>query len=249
MLVHPIKVEPPTYTGSITAGDETAIVTYGVTGPGLAPKSDCLVPLALPAAMKRGEPLELAFPVDPQLLRQLDTVQDILHTWFPPYRKVPVRADARPPSSPAPGVASFFSGGVDSFYTLLKHEKATDALIFVHGFDVKLADVWRRKVASAAAAEVAAAHGKRLIEVETDLRQFTDAYGRWGPLYNGPALASVGLLLGYGRVYMASSHSYRDLIPWGSHPLLDPLWSTGATTFDNDGAEATRVQKCAVLAN
>jgi len=33
------------------------------------------------------------------------------------------------------------------------------------------------------------------------------------------------------------------MFPSGSHPLLDPLWSTESVGIVNDGAEATRIQK------
>src|SRR6185503_7279803 len=46
-----------------------------------------------------------------------------------------------------------------------------------------------------------------------------------------------------GRVFIAATHTYAFLRPWGSSPLLDPLWSTEATRFVHDGAEATRCEK------
>jgi len=49
-------------------------------------------------------------------------------------------------------------------------------------------------------------------------------------------------------VYVAASHSYRDLLPLGSHPILDPLWSTETMEIVHDGCEATRPEKVARLA-
>jgi hypothetical protein len=91
--------------------------------------------------------------------------------------------------------------------------------------------------------------GKPLIEVETNLKQFGEPYVRWN-MYVGSALASVGLLLSprLRRVYIPSTGSYADLSPDGSHPLLDPLWSTESVTFVHDGGEATRVEKVMALA-
>ena len=45
------------------------------------------------------------------------------------------------------------------------------------------------------------------------------------------------------KVYIPSSHKYSDLLPWGSHPLTDPLMSTDGVMLIHDGCEATRVQK------
>jgi hypothetical protein len=50
-------------------------------------------------------------------------------------------------------------------------------------------------------------------------------------------------------MFIAASRSYADLIPLGSHPLLDPLWSTETTEFVHDGCEATRIEKAAVIAS
>ncbi len=63
--------------------------------------------------------------------------------------------------------------------------------------------------------------------------------------YHGTVLIAValGLQAGMHRLYIPSSYPYRDLFPWGSHPLIDPLWSTESTEIVHDGCEATRVQK------
>jgi hypothetical protein len=67
--------------------------------------------------------------------------------------------------------------------------------------------------------------------------------------YQGAALASVGLLFQhlFHKVLIPATFSYSDLPPWGSHPLLDPLWSTEVTDFEHDGAEAMRVDKAAYV--
>lgn len=71
-------------------------------------------------------------------------------------------------------------------------------------------------------------------------------------------MAAIGLLGGFDVVYIpgglqrrvegACTRSGRDLFPWGSHPLLDPLWSTEATRFIHHGAETARVEKAGVVA-
>ena len=150
---------------------------------------------------------------------------------------------------PRRGTACFFSGGVDSFYTVLTRRAELTHLIFVHGFDMPL-DSDLREPAARVAREVAAAFGLELIEVETDVRHLIDRYVSW-ELCHGAALASVGLLFQerLRRILIPSTHSYADLTAWGSHPLLDPLWSTELTEFVHDGAHATRVEKCFALAD
>jgi hypothetical protein len=67
---------------------------------------------------------------------------------------------------------------------------------------------------------------------------------------HGTLLAAVAYLLSptIGTVYIPSTHDYSQLFPWGSHPILDPLWSTEATTIIHDGCDALRLEKTAVIA-
>jgi hypothetical protein len=50
-------------------------------------------------------------------------------------------------------------------------------------------------------------------------------------------------------VFIASSYDVNHLIPWGSHPDLDPLWSTERTAFRVDGIEVTRTNKVKAIAS
>ena len=67
----------------------------------------------------------------------------------------------------------------------------------------------------------------------------------WGKVAHGCALAAVGLLFEerYKSLLIPSTHRYDDLIPWGSHPLTDPLLSTNSLKVIHDGAAYSRVAK------
>ena len=49
--------------------------------------------------------------------------------------------------------------------------------------------------------------------------------------YHGAGLAAIGLSLAaaFRRILIPSTHTFRHLFAWGSHSLLDPLWSTERT--------------------
>jgi hypothetical protein len=49
--------------------------------------------------------------------------------------------------------------------------------------------------------------------------------------------------MGFGKVFIAASHTYAELFPWGSHPLTDSMWSSDATEIVHDGADASRSEK------
>jgi hypothetical protein len=245
-----------TVSVSITLDGRTHPVWFAASED-LGREEDFLLPLALFPAMVSGSHLKLSGEVSPRLLSAVPKIQDIFRLWGDEHwggklqglRWVAVDAGVRNVSvDPASGVACFFSGGVDSFYTLLKHREEITHFIFVHGFDIDLADQALRAQASRMANEVARELGKTLIEVETNLRSFSDTSVGWIK-YHGAAMACVALLFQrrFRKVFIASSQTYGHLLPWGSHVLLDPLWSTDLTEIEHDGSDARRLEKVAYI--
>ena len=232
----------------ISVGPTQHRVTYRLHEHVSAGQADAFLAAALLPATAVGSSLRVAGRVSPRLLKGVSTVQDIFQCWGrDTWRKVPVEAVPQVRAAPSrPGVACFFSGGLDSCYTLLKHREEITHLVFVHGFDIQLADRALRDRTSRALHNVAAAYQKSVVEVDTNLRDFTDRYFTW-ELSHGAVLASIALLLSplFTKVYIAASNTYLWLRPWGSHPLLDPLWSTEHTEIVHDGCEAMRIEKLA----
>ncbi|MFZ0529715.1 MAG: hypothetical protein WAL91_04160, partial [Propionicimonas sp.] len=146
------------------------------------------------------------------------------------------------------GIGAFFSGGVDSWYTVIRHPEITH-LIYVEGFDVPLADMRLRERTRSHIRRVATELGKPLIEVETNLRDLLDRYTLWAQESHGAALAcvAIGLAPHFDRVLIPSTYPTTALRPWGSHPDLDVLWSTSGLRLVHDGVEAGRAAKVAAL--
>jgi hypothetical protein len=97
-------------------------------------------------------------------------------------------------------------------------------------------------------ANFARSFGKVLIPVATNHFAFGYRYNLSRNLSQGGALASVALLLGFPRVFVPSSYSYKQLFPLGSHPLTDRLWANEAMEIIHDGSEARRVDKIQKIA-
>ncbi|MBI2870423.1 MAG: hypothetical protein HYY14_01805 [Candidatus Omnitrophica bacterium] len=215
--------------GPVSSGDETFFAAT-------------LIP-----AMQEGGPLHLDGSVSKRLFRGAARIQEIYRVWDPGLHGVrtDVRTGGGLGNGAARGVGCFFSGGVDSFYTFLKHREEITHLVFVHGFDLKLADTALRAEAACAIRGISREFGKQLIEVDTNLRDFSERFAHWGTHYHGSALASVALLLApqLGKIYIPASNTYLHLHPRGSHPLVDPRWSTEGMEIDHDGCEATRFGK------
>lgn len=222
-------------------------------------RADATLAALLLPAMRVGADLAIDGPVSTRMLEGARTIQDVFWTWDrtlrptrPWYRRIEVTAEqsAAPAATTARGTASFFTGGVDSFHTALVHRDALDALIYVHGFDVPLGEARLRAEVSRRIGDAAATLELPLIEIETDLRALGDHAGVPWPDYHGAALATVALLLAprFSRVLVPATHTYGHLEGLGSHPLVDPLWSTEEVAIVHDGADATRVDKLRMLA-
>jgi 7-cyano-7-deazaguanine synthase in queuosine biosynthesis len=214
--------------------------------------ADPFVPAALVPAMRLGLPLHVEGSVSARLLRGTVRYQEILNAWYPELRVVPVTAAAAAgagAAAPARAIA-FFTGGVDSSYTVRKHRDHIHDLVFVHGFDVPLGDIELRRLVATRLREAASWLSKPLIEVETNVRESTSDLAAWQGQYHGAALAAVALALAPSctTAYIASTRPYRNLIPMGSHYILDPLWSTETLELVHDGCEYDRFRKVAALA-
>ena len=206
--------------------------------------------LLLPS-MKQGEDLIIRGSISAQLYKGMHAVmQEVLH-WDIGLRPVEIKADDLVVDTHKPRrTASFFSGGVDSFYTYLKHKKdpvradRVDSFILVNGFDVdrRNKQLWNRILKNIKA--ISAAENVDLVVVKTNIQRLVEPILPWDYTHGG-CLAAVGLFLrgAFQQIYIPSTHSVEEQIPWGSNLALDGHWSTESTTFVHDGSEATRINK------
>jgi hypothetical protein len=218
----------------------------------------------LPVAFTLGEDIRLDAPVDATLLDNARQLLAIWSMWYPQHRRVKIHAEAAAPIRTEGRCAAFFSGGVDSLFTILRRPPAIesaptdlyapgpiDDLICLWGFDIPLdraAEFARLRSRFAPVAENLGCH---FIDVASNLRTTRFQQANWGALSHASALISFSLFLGprLGTALFGSAFNYRDLRPWGSHPLTDPLLSTATLHVVHDGAECTRVEKTRFLAN
>jgi len=218
--------------------------------------SPFLAALMMPA-MAMGERLAIRAPVSARLMRSSRHLKKLLNSWWPQYSRVritPSRRERVPPWHEKTGrAACFFSMGVDSFHTLLESGNGeiydtppVSHLLFVNGFDIRLGNDSLLGAVGESLKRVSAATGKEVVIVETNLRAFTDPVSPWTECH-GSAIASVAIALerAFDAVYIASTNSYDELFPWGSHPEIDPRWSTSRMRLIHDGNEYARAEKIA----
>jgi hypothetical protein len=206
--------------------------------------------LLLPS-MKQGEDLIIKGSISRQLYQGMHEIMQEVLTWDIGLRPIKIQADELVPDPPRPPrSAAFFSGGVDSFYTYLKHQAdpaeadRISSFILVNGFDIsrhntRLWDLTLENIRS-----IAAADGVGLTVVRSNIQGLIEPILLWDYAHGG-CLAAVGLFVrgGFGQIYIPSTHSAAEQIPWGSNLALDGHWSTESTAFVHDGTEATRLEK------
>jgi hypothetical protein len=214
------------------------------------------VPALLVTAMWWNEKLVIDGPVSAGLLASVDQVVAAYRCLFTALPAIGVSA---PPRELAPGktaTACLFSRGVDSWYSVLRNLEAPDPrrpplthLVYVPSIDFMYGDDNRAR-SIAATRQAAEDVGCQLIVLETNLRQFTERFQEWGVTFGG-ALSGMGLAVGARFSHVLLSSSLPIGAPnslYGSHPLLDALWSTERTAIVHDGAETPRARKVQYLA-
>lgn len=199
---------------------------------------------ALIPAMLKGESIDVdpENAVSEELLLHLNQLQEIYHCWNSSLKIIEINATKRAAMSLNEGVAAFFSGGVDSSYTFLKHLHEISHIIYISGFDFPCEDDGLNRVIERNRLFIQK-FDKTFINVETNFYEFGYRYNISRNLTQGSCLGSVALLLGFNKLYIPSSYSYDQLFPLGSHPLTDHLWSNGNIDIVHDGCEATRTEK------
>ena len=211
--------------------------------------------LLLPMACYFHEDIVITEAVDSVLLENLKGVQQIWHTWYP--QLAPIRIEA---PAAAPGAAqrnghtlASFSGGIDSFFSLLRHRDRVSHLLSIAGFNTPIDDLDNMK---RDLGPVAATFGKRLVPVRTNIRYGDNPETPYSiqelmsHMAHGCLLAAIAHLMEQQfRVYVIpATHSYSQLHPYGSHPLTDPLFSSAKVQIEHDGAAFDRIERTELVA-
>ena len=205
---------------------------------------------ALLPAMRRGEDLELDAPVSALLLERSRAASGHLSRVGP--IAAPVRRARRGQRSrPGPGTrppAAFFSRGRDSTYSAIaEREDALGGLVFCSDLDpVQRPPTQARN--EELAHQAAGGLGLPLTVVSSNVRRLTDPILNWADAQGaGLAFLALSLAGGFRRLTIPTWADYETLAPCGSHPLLDPLFSTESVEVEHDAMLLSRPAKVGEL--
>jgi hypothetical protein len=218
----------------------------------LAPSPEAFGSAMLIPAQAKGEPVVLQEPCDRQWRSNVEAIQQVTREWWGFDLHSPRTPDGVPADSPrASKTALCFSGGVDSFYSLLRFPGKIDYLVTVQGFDVTLDDVARFASVEETTRKVAAEIGARTVVIRTNLREHARFLECPWQKSHGGALAALGHLIDrhVGSLVVSSSVANADNQAWGSHWRLDPFWSSSRLEIVYFGADRRRSAKVGLIAD
>lgn len=212
-----------------------------------------LVGLGIWPAILAADDLEVAGSVDVGHVARARRLLHVYRSWTPALRLPEISAAAeRTSTAPVgPGTAAYFSRGVDSMFEAALDTAARPPLthlVFLDGIEPR-----HSPPVAAGEVEAATAAAERLgiplSVVRTDAHGLTGHARDWADVH-GCVLASLATALGgeIGTVVIPSTDSYGTLVPYGSHPLLDPLLSTSTVTVRHGDISAGRAGKVAAIA-
>lgn len=219
------------------------------------PTADAALIACLMPAMTEGGTLEVPYPVSPRLLRNQREYQAVQAAWSldwdfgsMPLNLVDVRAPARAGDiEDASGrVAAFFSGGVDSWVTVLDNPDVTD-LVFIRGFDLMfdaphqadLVGEVEERLRSAAAQL-----GRTFHVVQSNLRQLSDPLLAW-ETYFGAANVAVAHYLApsFDRVLIANDSDYEVQEQFGISGLVHQALSSESLEILEAAGRYSRLER------
>ena len=210
--------------------------------------------LLLPS-MKQGENLIINGKISKKLYTGMHKIMNIVSKWNIGLKPIKIIADEVIEDKEEPSItASFFSGGIDSFYTYFKHKKDSQNSIthklLVRGFDIDLSNKKLWNTTRDNIKKIAAKEKTDVIEIESNIRPLIEPILSWDYTHGG-CLAAVALCLRkkIKKIYIASSHTYKKQTSRGSNIKTDKLWGTENLSIIHDGVESTRIKKTIKIAD
>jgi hypothetical protein len=201
----------------------------------------------------------------PVLCSNIRAVMATLGTWYPELGPPPVIEPSHGFKAYSPfraRAASFLSCGIDSLATLRwnkvylppEHPASIKGTILIDYLEAanltkeEASNQTRKRLA--AASQVTADVGAYIIPVRTNIVRLDDDGYFFAYKWHSAVMSFVAYFFSkhFDRIYIASADDATTLEPWGSHPLIDPFYSSGHLQIYHHGIEMSRLEKTALVA-
>ena len=224
-----------------------------------------LVGCLLPAIHLGEKRIFLNEEICPLLKESLEIAMAILEHWTDgKYKPLKIEAKTSSVVKPLqqPKTGMFMSGGMDSLAALrlnrLHYPESHPGYIrdgfFLHGFDIggvvergMKYHVFER--AKEAIVKITDDAKVELIPVYTNIRHLCDERALWLDSFFGAVLGSIAHSFSkrLNMVFIGSSYDVKNLHPCGSHPLLDPEYSSYDMRIRHRDYELSRLAKIKIV--
>ena len=221
-----------------------------------------LLASTLPAMRYGEERIAIDAPISPEIKDGLINSMKCLIDWHGEGRKVipieaPIEKEVLFLDKPE-RAGALFSGGIDALAMVRDnhlnfpkgHPRHIEDGILVYGvlegeneYDPSFQNVVNAVKAMSEDA------GIKLIQVYTNayahFRDLDSDFSFWRFEYHGSFLAAIAHAFAprFSYASIASTYDFANLEPWGSHPLLDPLYSTTSLQIRHENAALSRLEK------
>lgn len=153
--------------------------------------------------------------------------------------------------------AFFFSGGIDSFATLrsnrlnfpLEHPGSFKDGLLVQGIQPEIDEVFEHVKSSLSV--VAQEAGITIVPVSTNIRYLYDDWSFWVDEFEAAVFSAVAHAFNsrITSATIATSYDLPNLHPHGSHPMLDPNYSSRDLRIRHDDVTISRFAKTKLVAD
>ncbi|MEP7270675.1 MAG: hypothetical protein ABI882_04190, partial [Acidobacteriota bacterium] len=218
----------------------------------LSPNPEVFASALLIPALNAGLTLKFDQPLSSTWVTNCRQLLRIYNEWWGYPENLPIAPHAdHPRESVSLKTALCFTGGADSFYSLLRSGNEIDYLVNIQGFiDTPLADVRRLVALEKSIREVARQTSTIPVFVRTNFLELSlIATTDWERAHGG-GLMAVGHAMAdvAARHLVSSSWGFDSVKPWGTHWMTDHLWSSASMQIIHVGAELQRALKLREIA-
>lgn len=229
-------------------------------GPTIPPSemiAAAFVAACFPAAGWLEEDIWTEAPVDADLLLRIPVLARGFARLQHRSRTIEIHAaPARTEPNPGRVVGASFSGGADSFYTLMTNQNCggltpVQALVTGLGFDPPHNNYELQDQVLERLKRVSRELGLRHFAIRTNFRLFFDPFADPSRVTQGTCLVAFAFLLANDiHTYLIPASAPIDrLYRWSSHALLDGAWMSGHVRTESDGWDIHRNDKVLQIAN
>jgi hypothetical protein len=225
-----------------------------------------LTAAVLPAWRAGERRIRVDSPLCPVLCENLRAAMATLRAWYPDMGPPPAIESSTGPAALRPDgryAVSLLSCGIDSLALLrwnklhlsADHPAAIKGALLIAFKRTPSASIddFRQRVGDrlVPAAAAAADAGVDAIPLVTNVWWLVDNGYFFDERWHGAVLGSAAAFFSrrFRRGYIASSSYPGDVYPWGSHPWLDPYYSSGHFQVENHGLGMTRLERTALVAD